>query len=292
MPNWCGNYLEIEGPAEDIDTLVDLVCAHERGFLSAFYPPPPGREEYDWCVANWGTKWDIGVPFSKTTAAARENPDLLPVTFDSAWSPPLDALKMISHLCPRLRFRLCYEEGGCDFAGMAEYQAGECINSEETGAMPTQIPARSGNSDDEEDTEWVDNPDYVGIESRWEDGYSDAPLTRTAEELAEADAVLKEELPTAQSIQVCKHCRHLEPVHANGQCLFGSTYYDPGGPMVRVIQWLDTPPDTENDSLWAARKERITRRVDEGIDGITTRSADRSDELRGQDHPGYDEEPA
>lgn len=264
MPNWCANYLEIEGPSEDIDTLVDLVCRDDTGFLTTFYPPPPGRDEYDWCVSNWGTKWDIGQLFTKETAAAREEPTLLRATFDSAWAPPVEAFKVISALCPRLRFRLAYEEGGCDFAGVVEYQAGTTLFSEDTQAMPTQIPARDGNSDDEDDVEWVDNPDYVGVESRWEDCFSDKPLTLTDEELAEADAMLKEELPAATPAQVCKYCRGLEPAHVNKQCLFGPTNYEPGGPMVRVIQWAATPEPTANETAWELTKQRIADSVRKG----------------------------
>lgn len=265
MPNWCSNFLEMIGPPEDIETFVAIVCNEEEsGVLSTFYPPPPGKDAYDWCVANWGTKWDIGTPFTVRTCADRPSPDVFTVIFDSAWAPPEEAICMLSRLCPRLRFRLCYEESGCDFAGMCEYQAGELLTKDEGPAMPLQVRARAGNSDNADEDEWVDNPDYIGIEERWEDCYFDKPLTMTDEELAEVDRLLEEELPAAKIARLCGHCHQLEAGHANGQCLFGSTKYSPastGGPVVRVIRWTGTPENTATEDRWEDTKRRIQAMV-------------------------------
>lgn len=63
---------------------------------------------YDWCIANWGTKWDaydiVGPHGNKTSAF---------ITFDTAWSPPTPVLEALAAQHPEMaitnRWR---EEGG------------------------------------------------------------------------------------------------------------------------------------------------------------------------------------
>ena len=43
---------------------------------------------YDFCVSEWGTKWDVG---GNDGTIERENDNELSMTFESAWSPPLAA---------------------------------------------------------------------------------------------------------------------------------------------------------------------------------------------------------
>jgi hypothetical protein len=265
MPNWCSNYLEIEGPVEELDAFISVACADpDKGLLTTFYPPRPDVDQYDWCVANWSTKWDIGNPITPLSARERPEPTRLGMSFDSAWAPPEHAIQVISALCPKLRFRLCYEEGGCNFAGFAEYKAGGVISEDSGEAMPTQIPAKDGDSEDEE---YVDNPDYVGIDERWEDMYCDSPLDVTAEELADAEAYLAEECAGATAARLCEHCHVFEMQHVKKQCLFGPTKYKPGGPMVRIIQWPSKQSKKKNraEKAWASTKQRI----EESIHGAT-----------------------
>ena len=66
---------------------------------------------YDWCVDNWGVKWDVdAVHFMHPNESAFEDdeesePDLL-ISFDTAWAPPTGILKRISEQYPDARFYL------------------------------------------------------------------------------------------------------------------------------------------------------------------------------------------
>lgn len=86
---------------------------------------------YDWCVDNWGVKWDIdAVHFIHSNESAFEDdeksePDLI-VRFDTAWAPPVGILKRISEQYPDARFYLRWadEFGPENGAGLLVGEAG------------------------------------------------------------------------------------------------------------------------------------------------------------------------
>lgn len=66
---------------------------------------------YDFCVNEWGTKWDVGDPYGIFAESEHE----LSLTFESAWSPPVTAYdKMLD-----LGFEIVafYYEPGVAFVG-------------------------------------------------------------------------------------------------------------------------------------------------------------------------------
>jgi hypothetical protein len=124
MPNWCNNNLTLTH--EDPKMIQRAYDALERGeFLQEFIPVPEAlkivagfvgdpveqakleadtkrnREElgydnwYDYCVSEWGTKWDVG-----ESGASDIHPDgkMLHTYFDSAWSPPVYAYEKLVEL--------------------------------------------------------------------------------------------------------------------------------------------------------------------------------------------------
>lgn len=147
MPNWCMNELIVSGKAKDI--AVFKAQAHRPGgkdgceldfCISRFIPIPEelkgtqspvakpnptlkkkyGADNwYDWCCNNWGTKWDV------EGAAAGVSKGKLGYTFDSAWSPPTQAIEKISEMYPNLKFVLHFSEEGMGFEGTQEFLAGE-----------------------------------------------------------------------------------------------------------------------------------------------------------------------
>ena len=66
---------------------------------------------YDWCVDNWGVKWDVDTVFfmhadeSAFKDDEKSEPDLI-VEFETPWAPPVGILKRISEQYPEARFYL------------------------------------------------------------------------------------------------------------------------------------------------------------------------------------------
>jgi len=145
MPNWCNNVVELAH--EDPAMLERAKAALNRGeFLSEFIPVPEdlsivagrvGADEdqkqkdlvaqeevnlakhgyrnwYDFCVNEWGTKWDVG---GDGMTCEIEN-GRISTSFDSAWAPPVAAYEKLVDL--GFSVRAYYFEGGMCFAGVWE----------------------------------------------------------------------------------------------------------------------------------------------------------------------------
>lgn len=71
---------------------------------------------YEFCVQEWGTKWDIGYDSNLgdhlTADSAR---GMVTVQFDSAWSPPISAYEKLADL--GFSIRAYYFEGGMMYCG-------------------------------------------------------------------------------------------------------------------------------------------------------------------------------
>ncbi len=149
MPNWCNNNLVLEH--DDPAMIKRAYDALERcEFLQEFIPVPKeltetisgsyGDEEkqaaleaqtraniekygygnwYDYCVAEWGTKWDVG-----EQGCSDIHPDgkMLHTSFDSAWAPPVNAYEKLEALGFRVEAQ--FYESGMAFAG--SYSQGQC----------------------------------------------------------------------------------------------------------------------------------------------------------------------
>lgn len=125
MPNWCENRLSITGSHEQLQQLLTAV-QHEDGqgyqLLQHFAPRPANQDDnwYAWNNANWGTKWED----TDTRLVYNVSTELL-FGFESAWSPPVEAIITGSKLYPDLTFTMTWHEGGCDFWGALACRNGE-----------------------------------------------------------------------------------------------------------------------------------------------------------------------
>jgi hypothetical protein len=144
MPNWCNNYLELEH--DDPEMITRARKAFNEGkLLNEFAPVPQalqivagrvGADDepeqiklheqtmhnlstygyanwYDWCVNEWGTKWDVGGDGDQATV---ESPNSIKMNFDSAWAPPTAAMDKFMDL--GFRVKLVYWESGMCFCGL------------------------------------------------------------------------------------------------------------------------------------------------------------------------------
>ena len=156
MPNWCANTITISHP--DMAMMKRVVKGYnQHRLLDEFIPIPlelkegamnmdelmkirnweykkeldKVREElnrkyfgykdwYDFCVSEWGTKWDIGrdITYSPTLRIKDIKNKTVTFDFDSAWSFPSGAYEKLSDM--GFSIRAMYYEGGVGFCGIWE----------------------------------------------------------------------------------------------------------------------------------------------------------------------------
>lgn len=142
MPNWCSSTLDITGPKDEIQSIIqtnlnfekilptpiDLipdtcVCSEMTEFQMQSNLATYGYETwYGWCIENWGTKWS-----ANNVVLERFNDTTIQATMDTAWSLPLEILKKISVDHPNCTLNIdCEEESGF-FVGDCTILNGEII---------------------------------------------------------------------------------------------------------------------------------------------------------------------
>ena len=121
MPNWCQNTATINAPKPVIDEIKALLTdpQHDSQLLKWMRPMPESEQEnwYDWCVGNWGTKWDV----TETFVLDDTEEDSITFTFDTAWGPPIEAFRHWAEQDGRATYRLAYIETGMAFVGWHSY---------------------------------------------------------------------------------------------------------------------------------------------------------------------------
>jgi hypothetical protein len=161
MPNWCNNTLYLSH--KDPTMLEKAVKAWNDGkFLSVMIPEPDyegyqdceikDRENgshmpdwWHWRIANWGTKWDIGLD-SDLDNKAEIKDGQMSVYFDSAWSPPIQAYDALTE--QGFDITAYYYESGCDFCGKYSEGFDECYTVSD-GDFPEDIDLEMGISETE-----------------------------------------------------------------------------------------------------------------------------------------------
>jgi hypothetical protein len=146
MPNWCNNSVVITHDFPEM--IARAKTAFEAGrLLDEFIPVPQalqivagrvGADDepeqiklheqtmhnlstygyanwHNWCVNEWGTKWDVG-----NDGECQDVENGLQLTFDSAWSPPIEAYKRLEE--QGFHIEAMYYEPGMAFCG--EYTTG------------------------------------------------------------------------------------------------------------------------------------------------------------------------
>lgn len=168
MPNWCNNTVEIRH--EDPAMLERVRTAFNNGALLAEFIPVPeelqitagrtnnpdenqkivdaeesNREKYgysnwyDFCVSEWGTKWDVG----GDGCVPHDIDGGIMISFDSAWSPPIAAYEKLTEM--GFEIRAFYHESGMCFAGIWEdgfddyYEFSDMNSLEVADTLPEEL---------------------------------------------------------------------------------------------------------------------------------------------------------
>ena len=128
MPNWCNNLLTMKSKnrklLEEVQSSVSegIRADRTKGLLNHFRPMPDdltntvkGCENsipkwqkdssrllmklhgvdnwYDWAVKHWGTKWDVLSCSHCDLIGIDDGVWMLSIEFETAWSPPIDAIE-------------------------------------------------------------------------------------------------------------------------------------------------------------------------------------------------------
>lgn len=98
---------------------------------------------YSWSNDNWGTKWD-----PKNSLIIEQDDNMVLISFDTAWSPPLPWLQKTSSVYKNLKFEINFEEHGCDYCGKNIYQDGNLIMSLEESVSEKILREFNENKDE------------------------------------------------------------------------------------------------------------------------------------------------
>jgi hypothetical protein len=97
--------------------------AYNEGKTCEEFLPVPKNEDgtvfdgwYDWCVNNWGTKWDVGGQPEHHGLKATRVDNQVSASFDSAWAPPVGLYDKLFEL--GYNVNATYWEPGMGFCGI------------------------------------------------------------------------------------------------------------------------------------------------------------------------------
>jgi hypothetical protein len=150
MPNWCSNTLTIttetskqftkliQGITNDSEQPFDFnrIVPTPQELLDCDSPNKKNPQEmidkygysdwYDFRVAKWGTKWnacDVEMRLEDETEVS--------ISFNTAWSPPLEVIEAIANKYPFADITLSYYEEGMGIQGEIKVSKGKLVSQEE-----------------------------------------------------------------------------------------------------------------------------------------------------------------
>ena len=132
MPNWCENKLTLKpGSISDEDFEMLMKQLDDREDKSCFLKiirPYEGEGDYDWCVENWGTKWDVDGEIDNGFLLEFQNDGQVQLRFNTAWGPPCAIYDFMTEM--GIDVEACFYEPGCEIYG--EYTDGDGRDFDET----------------------------------------------------------------------------------------------------------------------------------------------------------------
>lgn len=167
MPNHCNNSLYVVGDPYELSLFLAEAQRVKRddGSHSVFQSLMPCPKElhsvpadgskrpelvekyghsdwYDWCNANWGTKWG-----DYNTHFLGSGDDYAAWAFTTAWGPGLEFVERMAVRYPKLAFVNSYDEEGMGFMGVSVFADGTLLSEGEGDFVSLENP------DDYEDEE-------------------------------------------------------------------------------------------------------------------------------------------
>jgi hypothetical protein len=128
MPNWCQNHLTVTGATPEFRTWLADGFSFQR--MNPVSPPAlyddsaiASWRSLDTYSNAWGTKCDLDE--NEQRQVANEFLEHKAALFDTAWSPPIQAIEALSRQFPEVSFHLDYCELGMFFAGTATFRDGD-----------------------------------------------------------------------------------------------------------------------------------------------------------------------
>jgi len=117
-----------EGSDDSVEQIA-LIAKEEANLKKYGY-----KNWYDWCVSEWGTKWNAGGSENEEMIVDydedQDDTGIALFTFSSAWAPPVGVYKKLKELHPDLYIQGRYYEPGVGFFGVWDDGDDRCYNFE------------------------------------------------------------------------------------------------------------------------------------------------------------------
>jgi hypothetical protein len=184
MPNWCANSLKLVAKtAESEKKLAEIVQELERaktagesaGIFNLIKPVPEAllitagsfgdtveqaalkkaeqenlktygyKHWYDYCIAEWGTKWDMNNQYEDEPYTIEGNK--VTMVFDTAWSPPMEIYYALEEM--GFEVEATYVEQGVGYIGYYANGEDHCEEMNQFYPAPTDDPDMEDSAMDE-----------------------------------------------------------------------------------------------------------------------------------------------
>ena len=132
MPNHCKNEVYISfKDREATDEFLEFVSGEDQEgeilpfTFNAINPLPNGEYDREWCIANWGTKWDAYKHVGRVLIEDGGE-EFLRINFLTAWGPPTPILeKIMSNFADKILYiRWFYRDEADMFCGYLDDDIG------------------------------------------------------------------------------------------------------------------------------------------------------------------------
>lgn len=179
MPNWCRTEIMLSGDAGSLGKIAgvflrpapfqtlkpcpaELLQSASPAEQSANKQATGFKDSHEWCLANWGVKWDVVL---EKGSVRKDTEGRLLISLDTPWTPPLPLLLHLSALHPgvELSYRFEIEHNSGSAAGVI--RKGLIVRSGEEVEAADILPP-------DEQEFWTQKEqaidDYIALDEDWD----------------------------------------------------------------------------------------------------------------------------